>query len=137
MSFLYLLPLIFVFTHGHHHLACTCRIIHGFVLDGTQGIVQNRFIKRLFDILVSATFLCTLFPIILVIVTIVTKLTMPGPVFFRQKRNGLYGKEFYCYKFRSMHVNADADKVQATENDPRKFPFGDFMRRANIDELPL
>ena len=97
---------------------------------------ENRFIKRLFDILVSATFLYTLFPIILVIVTIVTKLTMPGPVFFRQKRNGLNGKEFYCYKFRSMKVNADADKLQATKNDPRKTKWGDIMRKTNIDELP-
>lgn len=96
----------------------------------------NRAMKRTLDLVVSTIFLLTLFPIIYVIVAVVIKCQSPGPVFFRQKRNGLYGKEFYCYKFRSMHVNADADKVQATENDPRKFPFGDFMRRANIDELP-
>ena len=41
-----------------------------------------------------------------------------------------------CYKFRSMHVNADADRVQATKHDPRKFPFGEFMRKTNLDELP-
>ena len=46
------------------------------------------------------------------------------------------GKDFYCLKFRSMHVNKDADRLQATKNDPRKFPFGNFMRKANIDELP-
>lgn len=40
------------------------------------------------------------------------------------------------YKFRSMHVNADADRLQATKDDPRKFPFGEFMRKTNIDELP-
>ena len=41
-----------------------------------------------------------------------------------------------CYKFRSMHTNVEADKLQATEDDPRKFPFGNFMRKYNIDELP-
>ena len=96
----------------------------------------NRVIKRALDLVVSSIFLLTLFPIIYVIVAAVIKCQSPGPVFFRQKRNGLNGKEFYCIKFRSMHVNADADRVQATEHDPRKFPFGDFMRRANIDELP-
>ena len=61
---------------------------------------------------------------------------MPGPVFFKQKRNGLYGKEFTCLKFRSLKVNADADTKQATENDPRKTKWGNIMRRTNIDELP-
>ena len=98
--------------------------------------VENRLLKRLFDVVVSLTFLCTVFPIVLVLVTIITKLTMPGPVFFRQKRNGLNGKEFYCIKFRSMRVNADADRVQATKDDPRKTKWGNIMRKTNIDELP-
>lgn len=97
---------------------------------------ENRLLKRLFDIVVSGLFLCTLFPIIFVIVAIITKITMPGPVFFKQKRNGLNGEEFYCYKFRSMKVNADADKLQATKNDPRKTKWGNIMRKTNIDELP-
>ena len=98
--------------------------------------VGNRLLKRAFDIVFSLCFLCTLFPFILLIVTVVTKMTMPGPVFFRQKRNGLNDKEFYCYKFRSMRVNADADRVQATKDDPRKTKWGNIMRKTNIDELP-
>ena len=97
---------------------------------------DNRFIKRVFDVVVSGLFLCTLFPIILLVVTIITKITMPGPVFFKQKRNGLNDEEFYCYKFRSMKVNKDADKVQATKNDPRKTKWGNIMRKTSIDELP-
>lgn len=97
---------------------------------------ENRAVKRLFDIVVSGLFLCTLFPVIFIIVALITKITMPGPVFFKQKRNGLNGREFYCYKFRSMKVNADADKLQATKNDPRKTKWGDIMRKTNIDELP-
>ena len=96
----------------------------------------NKFIKRTFDLVFSTLFLCTLFPVILIIVTIVTKITMPGPVFFRQKRNGLNDKEFYCYKFRSMKVNAQADTLQATKDDPRKTKWGNIMRKTNIDELP-
>lgn len=61
---------------------------------------------------------------------------MPGPIFFRQKRNGLNDKEFYCYKFRSMKVNAEADTLQATKDDPRKTRWGNIMRKTNIDELP-
>ena len=97
---------------------------------------ENRLAKRLFDIVFSLLFLCTLFPIILLIVTIITKLTMPGPVFFKQKRNGLNDKEFYCYKFRSMRVNTQADSLQATKDDPRKTRWGNIMRKTSIDELP-
>ena len=96
----------------------------------------NKMLKRAFDIVFSLLFLCTLFPIILLIVTIITKLTMPGPVFFKQKRNGLNDKEFYCYKFRSMRVNTQADSLQATKDDPRKTRWGNIMRKTSIDELP-
>ena len=95
----------------------------------------NRFVKRLFDIVCSLLVCLFLVPITLVVGFII-KLQSPGPVFFKQQRTGINGNTFWCYKFRSMHVNKDSDDVQATENDPRKFPFGDFMRRANIDELP-
>ena len=99
-------------------------------------LTQNKILKRTFDLIFSGLFLCTVFPFILLIVTIITKITMPGPVFFKQKRNGLNDKEFYCYKFRSMKVNADADKVQATKNDPRKTKWGNIMRKTSLDELP-
>ncbi|MBQ3190955.1 MAG: undecaprenyl-phosphate glucose phosphotransferase [Bacteroides sp] len=97
---------------------------------------DNRIIKRAFDFLASGIFLCTVFPFIYLIVGAIIKITSPGPIFFKQKRNGINGKEFWCYKFRSMKVNKDADKIQATKNDPRKTKFGDFMRKTNIDELP-
>ena len=64
------------------------------------------------------------------------KIQSPGPIFFRQLRTGLDGKSFYCLKFRSMHVNKDADRLQATKDDPRKFSYGNIMRKTNIDELP-
>lgn len=97
---------------------------------------ENKILKRAFDIVFSLLFLCTLFPFVFVLVAVVTKLTMPGPIFFRQKRNGLNDKEFYCLKFRSMKVNAQADTAQASKNDPRKTRWGEIMRKTSIDELP-
>ncbi len=95
----------------------------------------NQLMKRTVDILVSGiAMLLTL--IISPFIILMIKLQSPGPVFFKQKRTGLDGRSFYCYKFRSMHVNKDADKLQATKDDPRKFAFGNFMRKTNLDELP-
>ena len=95
----------------------------------------NRLLKRLFDVIFSI--LC-LIPtaLLLPFIVLAIKRQSPGPVFFRQLRTGIDGRDFYCYKFRSMHVNSDADRLQATKDDPRKFPFGDFIRKTNIDELP-
>lgn len=96
----------------------------------------NRFVKRCFDLLFSGLFLCTVFPFVYLIIGTAIKLSSPGPVFFRQKRTGLNGREFWCYKFRSMRVNADADRLQATLHDPRKTRIGEFIRKTSIDELP-
>ncbi len=106
------------------------------VRDNPLDMLTNRIIKRSFDLVVSALFMIPFWLIIMPIVSVLTHFLQPGPVFFKQKRNGLNGKEFICYKFRSMKVNADADVRQATEDDPRKTKFGDFMRRTSIDELP-
>lgn len=97
---------------------------------------ENRLAKRLFDIVFSLLFLCTIFPIIFIIIGLAIKITSLGPIFFKQKRSGEENKEFWCYKFRSMRVNKDSDKVQATLNDPRKTRLGNFMRKTSIDELP-
>lgn len=95
----------------------------------------NRFIKRSFDMVFSGAFLCV-YPFIYAPIAIAIKLTSPGPVYFKQLRTGYHGKDFQCLKFRTMHVNVDADKVQATRDDPRKTRLGDFLRRTSIDELP-
>ena len=98
--------------------------------------LSNRILKRALDIVISLGFLSTLFLPILAVVAYRIKKESPGPIFFRQRRHGLDGKEFKCWKFRSMHVNDQSDTAQTAKDDPRKFPFGDFMRRTNIDELP-
>ena len=99
-------------------------------------LLENRIVKRSFDIICSLLFLCTLFPIIYIIVGLTIKISSPGPVFFKQKRSGEDGREFWCYKFRSMRVNAQCDTLQATEHDPRKTRIGDLIRKTNVDELP-
>lgn len=96
----------------------------------------NKFLKRSFDVICSGLFLVLVFPWIYLIVGIIIKFSSHGPIIFKQTRTGLDGKEFICYKFRTMKVNDAADKVQATKNDPRKYPFGNFLRKTNIDELP-
>ena len=92
-------------------------------------------VKRGFDILFSLSVM--LFsPLWFLPLAIGVKLSSPGPVFFKQLRTGKAGKEFWCYKFRSMRVNSDSDSVQATRNDPRKTKLGNFLRKTNLDELP-
>lgn len=97
--------------------------------------MSNRILKRSFDLLFSLVVCLLLLPLIPIIAIIIYSQS-PGPVLFKQKRTGLNGKDFICYKFRSMHVNNQANNLQATKDDPRKYPFGEFMRRTNIDELP-
>lgn len=97
--------------------------------------IENKILKRTFDIVVSALTCLVLLPF-LPILALIIKLQSPGPLFFVQNRTGLNGHTFKCYKFRSMHVNSQADTLQASKDDPRKFPFGEFMRKTNIDEFP-
>lgn len=97
---------------------------------------SNRFVKRSFDIIFSGLVLIFVFPIVYLIFGSIIKYSSPGPVFFKQKRTGIKGKEFYCYKFRSMRMNEQANTQQATEKDPRVTKVGAFMRKTSIDELP-
>ncbi len=98
--------------------------------------MSARIIKRAFDLVFSTLVIVLLLWWIILIVMVITKYTMPGPVFFRQKRNGQNGSEFYCLKFRTMVVNSAADEKQATKDDDRITKWGAFMRRTNLDELP-
>ncbi len=91
-------------------------------------------IKRIMDVVVSLTFIVLVMSWLYPIVALLIKLTSKGPVFFIQKRTGYKGVEFDCFKFRTMHVNDDADKKQATTNDKRITSVGKFLRMTHIDE---
>ncbi|MCB1887681.1 MAG: undecaprenyl-phosphate glucose phosphotransferase [Rhodocyclaceae bacterium] len=97
----------------------------------------NGLVKRGADILLATIILILIAPVLLV-TALGVKLTSPGPVIFRQRRYGLDGKEIVVYKFRSMTVTEDGDKsyTQVTRNDARVTPFGAFIRRTSLDELP-
>ena len=96
----------------------------------------NRQVKRAFDILFSFSVIFLLFPFIVPIIGLAIKLNSKGPIFFWQLRSGRNGKPFWCYKFRTMTVNSDADKKQATKNDARITEVGKILRRTSLDELP-
>ncbi|MBI3043025.1 MAG: undecaprenyl-phosphate glucose phosphotransferase [Betaproteobacteria bacterium] len=96
----------------------------------------NSLIKRASDLVLASVILATISPLMLAI-AIGIKLTSPGPVLFKQRRYGLDGREIIVYKFRSMAVLEDGNVIkQATRNDPRVTPFGAFLRRYSLDELP-
>lgn len=96
----------------------------------------SRMFKRLFDVVFSLFVLVCICSWLFPLLAIIIKLSSTGPVFFIQKRSGRNNEEFDCYKFRSMTVNKDSDKVQAVKNDTRITLIGKFLRKSNLDELP-
>ena len=96
----------------------------------------NAFLKRSFDIIFSLIIIFGLLSWLIPLLAIIITLESKGPVFFRQRRNGIDNREFYCYKFRSMAPNKNADSISATKNDMRVTKVGRFIRRTSIDELP-
>ena len=125
--------------------------IIGFASIHNLTFKSNMFIKRLMDISLILLFLPLLLPVFLVLI-VLTKITSKGPVFYGHKRIGKNNKEFKCWKFRSMCVDADKilekilaenpamkeewEKERKFQNDPRITKFGKFLRKTSLDELP-
>jgi putative colanic acid biosynthesis UDP-glucose lipid carrier transferase len=96
----------------------------------------NGVLKRASDIVFALLILALLSPVLLII-AVGVKLSSEGPVIFRQRRYGLDGREINVYKFRTMTVAEDGAVVrQAARHDERVTPFGAFLRRTSLDELP-
>ena len=93
------------------------------------------FLKRCFDLLFAVCFLIVFSPVY-IISWIVIKVVSPGSAIYKAERVGKNGKLFKCYKFRSMRVDSGKVRLTTLENDDRIFPFGKFIRKAKIDEMP-
>lgn len=112
---------------------------------------QNSALKRSTDLLVALAACIFLLPVLIPIALLI-RLSDGGPAIFKQKRVGLNGREFLCYKFRSMHIDskrqlaellerdprarAEWKATQKLENDPRITKLGNFLRKSSLDELP-
>ncbi len=96
----------------------------------------NQLVKRISDVVLASLILVLISPALLAI-AIGVRLSSPGPVVFKQRRNGLAGEEIVIYKFRSMTAQDNGPVVrQATKEDPRITRFGSLIRRTSLDELP-
>ena len=96
----------------------------------------NRLMKRIFDIVISSFVIVFILSWLIPLFGIIIKLQSKGPILFTQSRNGENGIPFKCFKFRSMILNKNSDKVFADHNDKRLTSFGRFIRISALDELP-
>jgi putative colanic acid biosysnthesis UDP-glucose lipid carrier transferase len=96
----------------------------------------NKIKKRIFDIVVSSLVIVFILSWLVPLIGLLIKLESKGPIFFKQLRSGKDNKSFWCFKFRSMTVNANAHLLQATRNDARITKIGAFLRRSSLDEFP-
>lgn len=97
---------------------------------------SQQLLKRTFDVSVSLVLTLLIFSWLFPVIGLLIKLTSSGPVFFQQLRHGKDNVPFYCYKFRTMYINDQADIRQATKDDPRITWIGKFLRKSSLDELP-
>ena len=97
---------------------------------------ETHLIKRCFDIIFSILIFILLLSWLLPILWVVVKIDSRGPFFFKQKRDGINGEQFYCYKIRSMRVNTISDQTSTVKNDFRITKIGYFLRKTSLDELP-
>ncbi len=93
------------------------------------------FFKRCFDLLFAICFLIVFSPVY-IIGWLVIKIVSPGPAIYKAERVSKGGKLFKCYKFRSMRVDSGKVRLTTLGNDDRIFPFGKFIRKTKIDEMP-
>jgi sugar transferase (PEP-CTERM system associated) len=105
--------------------------------EGFRFSAGFQILRRLFSLVASAVLLVLVLPLIPLVILAI-KLDSPGPVLYRQKRMGRGGTTFYCYKFRTMRQDAEADSgaTWATDDDPRITRTGRFLRVSRLDEIP-
>lgn len=105
-----------------------------------RGYVDRKkdylFLKRGLDIFISLLVVICILSWMTPLLLLLIRLDSPGPLFFLQKRIGRGGRSFYCYKFRTMVVNAESEERPAGKNDERITRLGKILRQSNIDEFP-
>jgi putative colanic acid biosynthesis UDP-glucose lipid carrier transferase len=107
-------------------------VVRPIPLDGSL----NKVMKRAFDVVFSLMVITCLLSWLLPLLAILIKLDSRGPVFFRQRRSGLYNDSFWCWKLRTMYMNDIANEKQATRDDTRITRLGRLLRRTSLDEMP-
>ncbi|HYH15191.1 MAG TPA: undecaprenyl-phosphate glucose phosphotransferase [Flavisolibacter sp.] len=106
--------------------------LHNPQVDDPGNIIR----KRIFDCIISGIVILTILSWLVPLLAVLIKLDSKGPVFFKQQRTGKNNHPFWCLKFRSMHVNGEADEKQASRDDRRLTRLGRLLRRTSLDELP-
>ena len=113
-------------------------IFHTPLIEISQDLMPawQQAIKRIIDVVVSIIAMLILLPVYIA-TAIGVKMSSKGPILFSQERIGRRGKPFQMHKFRSMYVNAEQQGPQlSSDDDPRITPFGRFMRKVRLDEIP-
>ncbi len=132
---IYIVPELFSSQYSHGHWSNLAGIPVVSIFD-SPFLGVDQWLKRVQDVVLSSLILL-LISIPMLLIAIGIKLDSPGPVLFRQRRFGVDGREIEVWKFRSMRVQEDSDKViQATRNDQRITRIGAFLRKTSLDELP-
>ena len=126
--------------HALNNIQARVDVVHGipmFAVYASPFFGVRSLAKRASDIVLSGLLLLCLLPVLIAVAAGVM-CTSSGPVIFRQRRYGLDGREIIVYKFRSMTVTEDgaSSYTQVTRSDSRVTPFGAFIRRTSLDELP-
>jgi putative colanic acid biosynthesis UDP-glucose lipid carrier transferase len=132
---IYFLPDVYIFDLMQAHFNNVGGIPVVAICESPYSGVDS-VVKNVSDFVLASLILILLSPLMLSI-TLVVKLTSPGPAIFKQRRYGLNGEKIVVYKFRTMKVSEDGSRIQQAHlNDPRITRIGAFLRRTSLDELP-
>lgn len=127
------------FLHREKEVDFYSNHISGYISPSGEIFVSDPFkvwLKRMMDVSLSLFTIVFVLSWLFPIIALAIKFSSPGPVLFKQRRHGKNSKIFYCYKFRTMRLNEEADTKQAAKKDPRVTNVGRFLRRSSLDELP-